>query len=351
MKIPALICLVTASAMVQAQTVVTHQKSASGERVLHIEATVHATPERVWKAFATEEGARCWVAPAVKLDFRTGGSMQSNYDAKAGVGGPGTIRLGITNVVENELLTYKVKLTDSFSKQLQSEDGNLQEVIRLERQPNGGTRIVTQMLGWGTGAEWDKAYDFFAKGNEWTIAKLVKCVGPVRSSIHPEPDAASGGDSNALPLSSAPTQPSPKLAPMAFLAARCWRGTLPDGKSVDTHCFEWLLNGHYLHDHHIVHSPGRPDYVGESLYYFDHERQQVAYIYYENLGNYSRGLMIGDDRKLDFPQADFFHRGGKLTYRARWERLDENSLQATSEFLKEGTWVIEQSVKFVKVPR
>ena len=162
---------------------------------------------------------------------------------------------------------------------------------------------------------------------------------------------AGAGESAALPLSSAPTQPSPKLAPMGFLAGNCWRGTLPDGKSVDTHCFEWLLNGHYLHDHHVVRSPGGPDYVGESLYYFDHERQQVAYLYYESLGNYARGLMIGDARKLEFPQAEFFHPGGKMTYRARWERLDEGSLQATSEFLKAGKWVLEQSVKFVKVPR
>ena len=344
MKIPALILLSAASAAAQAQTVVTHQKSASGERVLLVEATVAQPPERVWKAFSTEEGARCWVAPAVKLDFRNGGSMQSNYDAKVGVGGPGTIHLGITNVIENELLTYKIKLTDSFSKQLQAEDGNLQEVVRLERQPDGGTRVVAQMLGWGTGPEWDKTYDFFAKGNDWSLKQLVNCLaGP--------PGAAAPSASVALAVAGGAGAPSSKLAPMAFLAGQCWRGTMPDGKTTDTHCFDWLLNGHYLRDHHVVRLAGRPDYVGESLYYYDHERKQVAYIYYENNGNYSRGLMMGDDKRLVFPDAQFQMPNAKLTYRASWTRIDDNSYQATSEFLKGGKWELEQTVRFSKVPR
>jgi uncharacterized protein YndB with AHSA1/START domain len=337
--------LAAAMAAAQAQTLVTHQKSASGERVLLVEATVAQPPERVWKAFATEEGARCWVAPAVKLDFRTGGSMQSNYDAKAGVGGPGTIRLGISNVIENELLTYKIKLTDSFSKQLQAEDGNLQEVIRLERQPDGGTRVLAQMLGWGTGPEWDKTYDFFAKGNDWSIKQLVNCLNAA-------PLAAPARDAGPVPLPpAAPGAPSPRLMPIAFLAGQCWRGTMPDGKTTDTHCFDWLLNGHYLRDHHVVRSAGRPDYAGESLYYYDHERKQVAYIYYENNGNYARGLMMGDDKRLVFPDAQFLMPNAKLTYRASWTRLDDNSYQATSEFLKGGKWELEQTVKFSKVPR
>lgn len=345
MKIPALIWLAAAAAVAQAQTVVTHQKSSSGERVLMVETTVAQAPERVWKAFSTEEGARCWVAPAVKLDFRNGGSMQSNYDAKAGVGGPGTIRLGITNVIENELLTYQIKLTDRFSKQLQAEDGNLQEVIRLERQPDGGTRVLAQMLGWGTGPEWDKTYDFFAKGNDWSMKQLVNCLSAPAGTARADAAPASAG------ASAAPGTPSSRLAPMAFLAGQCWRGTMPDGKATDTHCFDWQLNGHYLRDRHVVRSAGRPDYVGETLYYYDHERKQVAYIYYENNGNYSRGLMMGDEKRLAFPDAQFFTSNAKLTYRASWTRLDDNSFQATSEFLKGGKWELEQSVKFSKVPR
>jgi hypothetical protein len=30
------------------------------------------------------------------------------------------------------------------------------------------------MIGWGKGTDWDKAYEFFAKGNEWTYKELLK---------------------------------------------------------------------------------------------------------------------------------------------------------------------------------
>jgi hypothetical protein len=29
------------------------------------------------------------------------------------------------------------------------------------------------MIGWGTGTDWDKANDFFVKGNEWTYKELL----------------------------------------------------------------------------------------------------------------------------------------------------------------------------------
>jgi hypothetical protein len=30
------------------------------------------------------------------------------------------------------------------------------------------------MTGWGEGADWDKTYNFFARGNEWTYKELLK---------------------------------------------------------------------------------------------------------------------------------------------------------------------------------
>jgi uncharacterized protein YndB with AHSA1/START domain len=149
---------------------------APGERAVRVEATWSQSPEITWKYFATEEGLRCWAAPVVRLDLRIGGSLQSNYTKNAAIGDPGTISLGIVNYVENEILTYQVKLNDEFSAQLRSEDGHLQEIIQLQRLGNGGTRLVSTMVGWGKGAEWDKAVAFFAKGNELSYKALAKCV-------------------------------------------------------------------------------------------------------------------------------------------------------------------------------
>ncbi len=149
---------------------------APGERAVRVEATWSQSPEVTWKYFATEDGLRCWAAPVVRLDLRIGGSLQSNYNKNAVIGDPGTISLSIVNYVENEIVTYRVRLNDEFPAQLRSEDGNLQEIIQLQRLRNGGTRLVSTMVGWGKGAAWDKAAAFFAKGNEFSYKELAKCV-------------------------------------------------------------------------------------------------------------------------------------------------------------------------------
>jgi uncharacterized protein YndB with AHSA1/START domain len=125
----------------------TTPRTRSGERVVRIETTLRPSPETTWKAFSTEEGLRCWAAPLVRLDLRTGGSLETNYDKAAGIGGPGTISLRILNYVEGEVLTFKAELNDSFSERLRAEDDRLQEVVQLQRLPNGGTRVVSSMVG------------------------------------------------------------------------------------------------------------------------------------------------------------------------------------------------------------
>lgn len=72
-------------------------------------------------------------------------------------------------------MTYKVNLTGSFSAKARAEDQNLQEVIQIVPWTNGTTKVISSMIGWGTGKEWDETYKFFAKGNAWSYRQLVKC--------------------------------------------------------------------------------------------------------------------------------------------------------------------------------
>ncbi|WP_229506441.1 hypothetical protein [Massilia sp. BJB1822] len=141
-----------------------------------------------------------------------------------------------------------------------------------------------------------------------------------------------------------------RLAPLAFLAGHCWRGDMPGGKANDTHCFEWLYGGHYLRDRHVVRAPGRPDYEGETLYFYDHGRQQIAYIYYENAGGIGRGLALGEGERLVFPEAEFVSASGsKLVYRATWQRIGDAAYEASNEIKRDGQWHSEFKMRLNKV--
>jgi hypothetical protein len=128
------------------------------------------------------------------------------------------------------------------------------------------------------------------------------------------------------------------LQPMAFLAGHCWKGTFPDGKQTDEHCFSWLYDGHALRDVHTVRAPGRPDYVGETTYYWDSSVNRVAFLYVENLGGVSRGTMEPAAAALTFPPTQFVAKGEALTYRARWTPLGDSAYEAFSEAQTNDGW-------------
>ena len=137
---------------------------------------------------------------------------------------------------------------------------------------------------------------------------------------------------------SAAAAPIEPLQPMAFLAGHCWKGDFPDGKQTDEHCFSWLYDGKALRDTHTVRTPGRPDYVGETTYYWDSAARRVEYIYIENLGGISRGNMQSTPEALVFPATQYVAEGQAMTYRVRWTRLSDTSYEAWSEMQGKDGW-------------
>jgi uncharacterized protein YndB with AHSA1/START domain len=150
--------------------------SSTGERVLRLESVLPLTKHEAWKLFSTEEGLKKWIAPVVSLDLKTGGEILTNYDSTKTVKDPGTIHLPIINYLDGEMLTLKVVLNNSFPEKARREDKNLQEVIQLIDVGEGRTRVISSMVGWGSGPDWDKTYEFFRRGNEWTYRQLIKAV-------------------------------------------------------------------------------------------------------------------------------------------------------------------------------
>ncbi len=154
----------------------------AGERVLRIETVVPASTENVWKAWTSPQELSKWIAPIVAIDLRIGGTISTNYDEKATIGNASTIQLPIINYIEEQLITLKVNLNEKFPKNTRDEDHNLQEIVQIVDHGDGETKVVSSMVGWGSGKDWDQTYNFFARGNEWTyrqLAKYLSTLAPV----------------------------------------------------------------------------------------------------------------------------------------------------------------------------
>jgi hypothetical protein len=114
-----------------------------------------------------------------------------------------------------------------------------------------------------------------------------------------------------------PKAPPAHFQPQAFLAGGCWRGTFPDGKQVDEHCFEWVYDGQFLRDRHTV-VGGPAPYGGETIYYFDATTKAVHYLYINVLGGNSRGAVTVKDDTLVFPEESYNDGKQQQTYRSTW---------------------------------
>ena len=175
LKITMLVLMLTAEIAAIAQSVKnTSYTSRNDEKVLRLEAVLPLDINDAWQLFTTDAGIVKWIAPVAHIELRTGGYILTNYDKSKPLTDSTSIKLGIINYLENEMLTLKVNLNSNFSAKVKAEDGNLQEIIQLIYISPKETKVISSMVGWGKGEDWEKTYGFFERGNIWTYQEMLK---------------------------------------------------------------------------------------------------------------------------------------------------------------------------------
>jgi uncharacterized protein YndB with AHSA1/START domain len=142
--------------------------TSTGERVLQQEIIVDASLEDVWKTWTTSEGLRTFVAPMIVVELKTGGDWFANYALGAKVGDPGTIHNTVLNYLPMEMLSIKIGLTDIFPKELRDAN-SLFSVLSFRDLGKKQVKVVESIVGWRSGPNWDKTYEFFRRGDALTL--------------------------------------------------------------------------------------------------------------------------------------------------------------------------------------
>ena len=160
----------------KAQVANTSYINKSNEKVLQLSIIVPLEVKEAWKFFTEDSKLSQWIAPIAHIELKNGGYILTNYDKTKTLSDSSSIKLGIISYLENELMILKVELNNNFTQKVQEEDQNLQEIIQFLPIAPGKTKIISSMVGWGQGKDWEKTYDFFLKGNEWTYKELYKLL-------------------------------------------------------------------------------------------------------------------------------------------------------------------------------
>jgi len=129
-----------------------------------------------------------------------------------------------------------------------------------------------------------------------------------------------------------------ELQPLAFVAGSCWRGTFPDGRRTDTHCFTPIYGGAFLRDVHVVEGAPTP-YSGETLFRWDSGLRRIEYDYYASDGAHSSGGALPAVNGLVFPEeARRAPDGSEMEIRSSWTRDGDDAYVLLAERLQGETW-------------
>ena len=125
------------------------------------------------------------------------------------------------------------------------------------------------------------------------------------------------------------------MQPFAFLAGSCWRGTFPDGRQTDTHCFSPIYSGSYMMDRHVVEGAPRP-YSGDTLYRREVMARQVTFTYRASDGSVTQGRAVPIEGGISFPEVHRAADGTVTEIRTSWLRDGDDAYHVRSEAQRAG---------------
>ena len=130
----------------------------ANNRMLTAEFEVNAPIEKAWMAWTTPEGIKTFFAPDCKVDLRVDGAYEIYFlpQAKLGErGGEGMRILGL-EPMRRFAFTWAAPPTNPYVRGQRT-----MVILDFEKRSENRTLVRFTHLGWGKGASWDEAFEYF----------------------------------------------------------------------------------------------------------------------------------------------------------------------------------------------
>ena len=149
------------------------------DRFITVEITIPASLEEVWHAWTTEDGVRTFFAPRARLDLRPGGAYEMLFDLEAQPGQQGGEGMYLLAIQPKQMLSF----TWNAPPELPAvRDQMTHVVVRFYPLAEKSTRVTLRHDGWGSGGEWDQAFEYFERAWLQIVLPRLKyrfVVGPI----------------------------------------------------------------------------------------------------------------------------------------------------------------------------
>lgn len=157
----------------------------------------------------------------------------------------------------------------------------------------------------------------------------------------------------AAPISAAqvPTL-SAELEPLRPYIGKTWRGVLSQPgqpETIDISRWERALNGTAIK---ITHSVNQGEYGGETMLFYDKNKQSLVYYYFATAGFYTHGTMSIDQKNQVLTAEETVENNANGITKVRSSsQLSATTLRTSSEYLQQGKWVAGHSAVYTEAPQ
>lgn len=151
----------------------------ASNRMLATQFEVNAPIEKVWDAWTTPGGIKTFFAPDCKVDLRVDGAYEIYFfpEAKPGQRGAEGMRILGLEPMRRFAFTWDAPPTMPYVRGQRT-----MVILEFEKKDARRTLVRFTQLGWGEGANWDEAYEYFDHAwNEIVLPRFRYAmeVGPV----------------------------------------------------------------------------------------------------------------------------------------------------------------------------
>jgi uncharacterized protein YndB with AHSA1/START domain len=142
------------------------------ERAIHLAADVPGPVAEVWKMWTTEAGIQTYLAQAARVDPRPGGAYEVYFNLAAPQGERGSEGCVVLAVDPERMLSFTWNAPPKLPA-IRAQRTHV--VVRLTPLAADRTRVTLVQDGWGSGAEWDQAFDYFTHAwGDFVLPRLVE---------------------------------------------------------------------------------------------------------------------------------------------------------------------------------
>jgi uncharacterized protein YndB with AHSA1/START domain len=149
------------------------------DRAVEGEVVVDAPIEQVWQAWTTREGAETFFAPRCIIDLRPGGKYEMLFDLEAEPGKQGGEGVVLLAIQPPRMLSFSWNAPPELAE-IRKQRTHV--TVLLESLGPAQTKVMLRHDGWGEGAGWDAAFEYFERAWKRVVLPRLKyrfAAGPV----------------------------------------------------------------------------------------------------------------------------------------------------------------------------